>query len=100
MNIKKGDNIIIIKGKQKGQKVKVLQAIPRKDSVICEGVNICTFNKKPRTKADKGSQDKAEAPIHVSNVALLDKKGKATRVKMIIKNGKKIRVTCKTGETI
>jgi large subunit ribosomal protein L24 len=99
MHVKKGDTVVVIAGKDKGKKGKVLQAFPTKDRVIVEGVNMVTKHQKPSPKLQQGGIVHQEAPIHISNVMLFDAKAKSgTRVKHEIQNGKKVRVSVKTGE--
>ncbi len=99
--IKKGDNVIVIAGGNKGKQGKVLTVIPEKDRVIVEGVAMVSKHTKPNAKNPQGGIIKQEAAIHVSNVALLDpKSGKATRVGFEVKDGKKVRVAKKSGEEI
>lgn len=99
--IKKGDNVIVIAGGNKGKQGKVLTVIPEKDRVIVEGVALVSKHTKPNAKNPQGGIIKQEAAIHVSNVALLDpKSGKATRVGFEVKDGKKVRVAKKSGEEI
>lgn len=99
--IKKGDNVIVIAGGNKGKQGKVLTVIPEKDRVIVEGVALVSKHTKPNAKNPQGGIVKQEAAIHVSNVALLDpKSGKATRVGFEVKDGKKVRVAKKSGEEI
>jgi len=98
MKIRKGDNVIVIAGKDKGISGKVLHAYPKTSTLIVDGVNI----KKRHRRATKSGQhgqiiDKAN-PIHVSNVQLIDPKAnKGTRVRLVDKNGKKVRVAIKSG---
>ncbi|WZL72623.1 50S ribosomal protein L24 [Clostridiaceae bacterium 35-E11] len=101
MHVKKGDTVVVISGKDKGKKGKVLQAMPKKDRVIVEGVNMLTKHQKPNAKVQQGGIVHQEGPIHVSNVMLWDAKAKApTRVGHKIENGKKVRISKKTGEII
>lgn len=102
MFIKKGDTVVVIAGKDKGKKGKVLQAMPEKNKVIIEGINMVTKHQKPNAKVQQGGIIHQEAPIHVSNIMLFDGKAKAgTRVKFNkLKDGKKVRVSVKTGETL
>ena len=97
LNVKKGDTVVVITGKDAGKKGKVLASLPSKNRVVVEGVNIITKHKKPRSAQDKGGIIKKEGTIDVSNVMILCPAcGKATRVKNIEKDGKKYRV-CKCG---
>ena len=98
MKIRKGDNVIVISGKDKGISGKVLHAYPKASSVIVEGVNIKKRHRKP-TKSGQHGQiiDKAN-PIHVSNVQFVDPKtSKPTRIRIEEKKGKKVRVAVKSG---
>ncbi len=102
MHIKKGDTVMVITGKDKGKKGKVLQAIPKKNRVIVEGVNMATKHQKPNQKVQQGGIIHQEAPIHVSNVMLYDAKAKApTRVRNSkLEDGKKVRISVKSGEVL
>jgi len=99
--IKKGDNVIVIAGNDKGKTGKVLQVITDKNRVIVEGVAMVSKHTKPNAKAPQGGIVKQEASIHVSNVALVDpKSGKATRIGYKEEDGKKVRIAKKSGEEI
>ena len=99
--IKKGDNVIVIAGNDKGKTGKVLTVFPEKDRVIVEGVAMVSKHTKPNAKTPQGGIIKQEASIHVSNVALVDpKSGKATRVGFKIDGDKKVRVAKKSSEEI
>lgn len=102
MHIKKGDTVIVISGKDRGKKGKVLQVNKKTERVIVEGVNMVTKHQKPTQKVQQGGIIHQEAAVHVSNVMIYDTKVKAgTRVKQqILENGKKVRVSVKSGETI
>ncbi len=100
MKIKKGDEVIVISGKYKGVKGKVLQARPTESRVVVEGVNRHKWHIKP-TQEQAGHIVDREAPIHVSNVALIDPKTKkATRAGYKIEGDKKVRVSKKSGTQI
>ena len=100
MKIKKGDEVVVISGKYKGVKGKVLEARPAECRVVVAGVNRRKWHIKP-TQEKPGHIEDREAPIHVSNVALLDPKAKkATRVGYKIEGGKKIRIAKKSGTEI
>ncbi|MDF1611012.1 MAG: 50S ribosomal protein L24 [Stygiobacter sp.] len=93
MKIKKNDNVIVISGNYKGKTGKVLKVFKDKDRVIVEGVNIRKRHTKPSQKNPQGGITEKEAPIHVSNVMIVDPKtGKGTRI------GKKIILDDKTGK--
>ncbi|MBN2260235.1 MAG: 50S ribosomal protein L24 [Clostridiales bacterium] len=102
MRIKKSDTVIVISGKDRGKKGKVLQVNRDTQRVIVEGVNMVTKHQKPTQKVQQGGIIHQEAPIHVSNVMVYDSKAKAgTRIRhQILENGKKVRVSVKSGETL
>lgn len=100
MKIQKDDQVIVIAGKDKGKKAKVLKALPRESKIIVEGVGIVTrhMKKQGSTPGQKVSFEKA---IDVSNVMLVDpKSGKPTRVGYKIEDGKKIRFAKDSGTTL
>lgn len=100
MKIKKGDEVVVISGKYKGVKGKVLESHPSEAKVVVAGVNRHKKHIKP-TQEKPGHIEDREAPIHVSNVALLDPKTKkATRVGYKIEDGKKVRIAKKSGEKL
>ncbi len=101
LKIKKGDQVVILTGRDKGAKGEVLKVITEKRRVIVQGVNLVTKHQKP-TQVSPGGIQKKELSIHVSNVAIADPKtGEATRVGYkFLKDGKKVRVAKKSGETI
>ena len=98
--IKKGDNVVIRTGKDKGRTGTVLQVLPKDDKVIVGGINIATRHRKASQQNPQGGIDRFEAPMHISNVAIADKDGKPTRVRFEVKDGKKVRVAVKSGESI
>ena len=98
MNIRKDDKVVVLSGKDKGKQGKVLVAEPKAGKVIVEGVNMVKRHTKPSQNNAGGIVTK-EAAIHVSNVALV-KDGKATKVSYKTVDGKKVRVTRKSGEVI
>lgn len=101
MFVKKGDKVKIITGKDKNKEGVVLEAFPKKDRVIVEGVNIVKKHQKPNNAAPQGGILEKEAPIHVSNVMLIDpKSGEATKVGYKVVEGKKVRVAKKSGEIL
>jgi large subunit ribosomal protein L24 len=100
MHIKKDDTVVLISGKDKGKKGKVLKAFPKDEKVIVEGINIQTKHQKQSKKVASEIKHQ-EGPVHVSNVMLWDSKAKApTRVSMKIENGVKVRVSKKSGQVI
>ena len=76
MRIKKGDKVVVIAGHEKGKEGVVLQTLPKEEKVIVEGLNKVTKHNKPNQQNTEGSITTKEAPIHVSNVAILDPKTK------------------------
>jgi len=99
--VKKGDQIIVIAGKDKGKKGQVLSSIPSEHRVVVQGINLVTRHVKP-TMQTQGGLIKQEAPIDVSNVALVDPKtGEATRVGFkTLEDGRKVRIARASGEQI
>jgi len=100
--IKTGDYVQVMSGKDRGKKGKVLKVLRDKDRVIVEGLNIVTKRVKPTAENPQGGLVEKEAPIHISNVMLVDPKtGKPTRVGYRFdENGNKIRYAKKSGEQI
>ena len=102
LKIKKGDTVQVISGKDRGVKGKVIRAIPAEDKVVVEGVNRVTRHTRVQTST-RGSQScgivTQEAPIHVSNVAIVDPTdGKPTRVGYKVnEDGTKVRISRRTG---
>ena len=101
LKIKKGDQVVVLTGRDKGAKGEVLKVITSERRVVVQGVNLVTKHQKP-TQVSPGGIQKKELSIHVSNVAIVDpKSGDATRVGYkVLKDGKKVRVAKKSGETI
>jgi large subunit ribosomal protein L24 len=99
--IKKGDNVVVLSGKDKGRTGTVTQVLPKDGKVVVDGVNVAARHRKPSQTNPRGGIDRAPAPMSISKVALADPKtGKATRVRFETKDGKKVRVAVKSGETI
>lgn len=99
MKIKKGDNVIIIAGKDKGKTGTVIRSFPVRDQVLVEGLNTVTKHQKNRQARSQGQIIAKSAPIHVSNVALLEGK-KAVRTGYKLEGDKKVRISKKTGKSI
>ena len=100
-NIKKGDNVYVLSGDDRGKEGRVLSVDREKNRAIVEGVNIVTKAAKPSAKHPQGGIIKMEAPIQISNLALIDPKtGKPTRVGYRFEDGKKVRYAKKSGEEI
>ena len=101
MHVRKGDNVKVLSGKDKGKQGTILEANPQKERVLVEGVNMVKIHAKPSQDNPQGGILNQEAPIHVSNVMLIDpKSGEPTRVGYEVKDGKKIRIAKKSGEPL
>ena len=99
--IKKGDDVIVLTGKDKGRKGKVLRVFPTESRVLVQGINVVQRHTRPSQTNPQGGIVNKEAPLHVSNVACVDPKGgKATRVGFRIEGDKKVRFAKKSGEVI
>lgn len=102
MKIKKGDNVIVLSGQDKGKTGKVLKSLPLENKVVIEGVNVFKKHSKNRFTSDKKGEivDKT-MPVEVSNVALIDPKTKKpTRVGFKTVGDKKVRISKKSGQEI
>lgn len=94
MKIKKGDQVIVIAGADKGKVGTVQKAFPKLNKVVVEGVNVRKKHQKPTQKNPEGSIVEIYAPIDVSNVAFYDTtKKKASRIGYAINNGRKVRIS-------
>ena len=101
MRIKKGDKVIVIAGSEKGKEGTVSKVLPKEEKVIISGINMVKKHVKPNQAEPEGKITEKEAPIHISNVALVDPKTKkATKVRYEIKDGKKVRVAKKSSTVI
>lgn len=100
MKIKKGDKVRVMAGENKGREGTILAVLTDKNKVIVEGVNMIKKHLKPSVNNPQGGISETEAPIHVSNVALLDGKGNPTRVGYRFEDDKKIRFAKTTNEAI
>ncbi|GGA88212.1 50S ribosomal protein L24 [Ornithinibacillus halotolerans] len=101
MHVKKGDKVIVISGKDRGKTGTILEAYPKKDRVLVEGVNMIKKHAKPSQENPQGGILNQEAPIHVSNVMPVDpKSGQPTRVGYEVRDGKKVRIAKKSGEAL
>jgi large subunit ribosomal protein L24 len=98
--IKKGDQVIVLSGKDKGRTGTVTASMPKLDKVIVGGVNVATKHRKASQANPQGGLERVEAPLHVSKVAHVTSDGKATRVRFEERDGKKVRVAVKTGDVI
>ena len=102
LHIKKGDTVYVNAGEDKGKTGRVLKVLIEKNRAVVEGINMVTKATKPNAKNPQGGLVKMEAPIHASNLQLVDpKSGKATRVGYKVnEDGKKVRISKKSGEEI
>ncbi|MCI3131357.1 50S ribosomal protein L24 [Phenylobacterium aquaticum] len=98
--IKKGDRVVILAGKDKGRQGNVLKVLPKEDRVVVEGLNMVQRHTRPTQSDPQGGIKNKEAALHVSNVAIVDSKGKPTRVGFRVEGDKKVRVAKTTGEVI
>ena len=101
LHIKKNDTVYVLSGEDKGKTGKVLKVLVEKQRAIVEGVNFVNKSTKPNAKNPQGGFEKVEAPIHISNLSLIDpKSGKPTRVSIKHEGKNVIRVAKKSGEEI
>ena len=97
--IKKGDTVVVRSGKDKGRTGTVLQVMPKDGKALAAGVNVATRHRKPTEAIPQGGIERREAPMAISKVGIAVD-GKASRVRFETKDGKKVRVAVKSGETI
>jgi large subunit ribosomal protein L24 len=103
LKIKKGDSVRVIAGESKDKTAvrKVLEVFPKENKALVEGCNMVSKSTKPTAAAPNGGIIQKEAPIHISNLMLVDAKGNATRVgRRLNENGKLVRYSKKSGEEI
>lgn len=102
LHIKKGDTVMVIAGNDKGKQGRVLDVIVEKQRAIVEGVNMVKKHTRPNADNPKGGIIEQEAPVHVSNLKVIDSKGNVTRIgrKKDEKTGKTVRYSKKSGEVI
>ena len=101
LHIKKDDTVIVLTGRDKGKKGKVQKVLVKEERAIVEGINMVSKSQKPSAKNPQGGIVKQEAPIHISNLSLIDpKSGKATRVSINHEGKNVIRISKKSGEEI
>ena len=98
--IKKGDRVVVLTGKDKGRQGSVLKVLPKESRVVVEGLNMVQRHTRPSQGDPQGGIKNKEAPLHVSNVAIVDSKGKATRVGFRMEGDKKVRFAKTTGEVV
>ena len=101
MNIRKDDTVIVLSGKDKGKKGKVLSVNPKDGKLVAEGINVASRHRKPRKQGEEGGILKIETPIYACRVQVVCPKcGKATRVAHKIEGDKKVRVCKKCGAAL
>jgi large subunit ribosomal protein L24 len=101
LKIKTGDTVRVIAGDHKGSEGKVVSVDREKNKAIVEGVNMVSKHTKPSAKSPQGGIVKKEAPIHISNISLIDPKSKkATRVGVKVEGDKKVRVSKKSNQVL
>ena len=100
MRIKVGDNVKVLTGDNKGSSGKILKVYRLKNTALVEGVNLVKKHNKPNSNNPKGGIIEKEAPINLSNLALVSKDGEITRVGYRFEDGKKVRYSKKTNEII
>ncbi|MER2604267.1 MAG: 50S ribosomal protein L24 [Siculibacillus sp.] len=98
--IKKGDKVVVLAGRDKGKAGEVIQVMPTEERALVRGVNMVQRHQKPQG-ANEGGIISKESPIHLSNLAVADKDGKATRVGFkVLEDGRKVRVAKRSGDLI
>jgi large subunit ribosomal protein L24 len=97
--IRKGDNVVVLAGRDKGRTGEVLRVMPKDDKALVRGINQVRRHQR-QTQTEQGGIITKEAPIHLSNIAIVAGDGKATRVGFEVRDGKKVRIAKRTGEVI
>ncbi|MCX8008449.1 MAG: 50S ribosomal protein L24 [Patescibacteria group bacterium] len=101
LKLKQNDTVIVLTGKDKGKTGVIQKVLPKKQSVIVSGINVYKRHMKKRDEKHPGGIIEITCPIHISNVALFDKKSKkSTRVGYVLTSGEKIRIAKRSGEVI
>jgi len=98
--IKKGDTVVVLTGKDKGRTGQVLKVLPTENRVVVQGVNMVQRHTRPTQADPQGGIKHKEASLHLSNVAIVDANGKATRVGFKVDGDKKVRFAKSTGDVI
>ena len=97
--LKKGDKVVVLAGKDRGKQGEITRVIPQEDKAVVDGVNIAVRHTK-QSQTSQGGRIPQPMPIALSNLAVMDKNGKATRVGFRDEDGKKVRYAKTTGETL
>ena len=101
MKLKKGDKVIVIAGKSKGSMGTIVRALPEVDMVVLDGINMVKRHRKPTASNRSGQIIEKSMPIHASNVMLVDpKSGKQTRMRIVRKDGRRVRIAVKSGQEL
>lgn len=101
IKIKKGDQVIVLAGGDKGKKGEVVKVIPEKNRAVVQSLNMIKKHTKPSANSPQGGIVEMEAPIHISNLAIVDpESGDATKVGYRIEDDKKVRFAKKSGKTV
>ena len=101
MNIKKGDKVLVLTGKDKGKKGTVVSVSPKTNRAIVEGVNVRMRHVKSKKKGEAGQKVEVPMTIHISNIQIVDPKtGKGTRIGTKMVKDKKVRIAKKSGQEI
>ena len=98
--IKKGDQVLVLAGKDKGRQGAVLKVLPKEQRVLVAGLNMVQRHTRPSQLDPQGGIKHKEASLHLSNVAIVDSNGKPTRVGFKVEGDKKVRIAKTTGEVI
>jgi large subunit ribosomal protein L24 len=99
--IKKGDSVVVLSGKDKGRTGTVTKVLPKDGKLVVDGINVAARHRKPSQTNPQGGITRSPAPMAICKVAVADPKdGKPTRVRFEERDGKKVRVAVKSGETI
>ena len=100
--IRKGDRVHVLSGRDKGRQGEVIRVMPSEDRALVQGINLVKRHQKPSGIGNPGGINEKEAPIHLSNLSLIDpKSGKPTRVGFkMLEDGKKVRVARSSGEVL
>ena len=97
--IRKGDKVVVITGKDKGKQGEITAVFPKENKAVVDGVNVAIRHQR-QTQTTQGGRVEKNVPIQLSNLALMDKNGKATRVGFREEDGKKVRFAKTTGDAI
>ena len=98
--IKKGDRVVVLAGRDKGRQGEVLRVFPKENRVVVQGLNLVKRHTRPSQSDPQGGIKTKEAPVHISNVAYVDRDGQPTRVGFRVEGDKKVRYAKKSGEVI